>query len=63
MTNVEKLFAKQEEMGYYIRGVTLGDNPTSAEELAGILYAQLVELQKAIETGDWSGFDDVDIDD
>lgn len=62
-TYVEKLAALQEEMGYYIGGITLGDNPGTVEDVAKALYENMLAIKKALETGDWegNGFETVEI--
>jgi hypothetical protein len=64
-TYVEKLAALQDEMGYYVGGVTLGSNPGSVEDVAKLLYENMLAIKQALETGDWesNGFETVDIDD
>lgn len=61
MTNIEKLHEKLKEMGVNLGGITLGDNPGTPEDVAGALYNTLVDLQKALETGEFeiNGFEEV----
>ena len=45
MTYVEKLFAKMEQMGVRLGGVTLGDSPGTSENVARELLKALEELE------------------
>lgn len=48
MSNVELMNAKLNEMGFRLGGITLGDNPTSKEAVAG----EILKSLEAIERGD-----------